>query len=194
MNAPLVVVDGEARRWEDHLELVRRMAAPGSTDEEFELLLYRARVCGLDPLARHIHLMRRGGEGFVVVGVDGLRMIADRTGAYAGSDDIEFVHGPGEVPLRARATVYKSVSGLRCAFTATARWDEFYPGDDIGGIWRRLPHMMLGKCAEAQALRKAFPVELAGLVLCEELGTPPPAGGAALPVPEESHGIRTRLG
>ena len=124
------------------------------------------------------------GQLPIVVGIDGLRLIADRTGAYAGSDDVEFVQSADGHPSRARATVYKVVAGLRCAFTATARWDEFYPGLQASELWERLPHMMLGKCAEAQALRKAFPAETAGLFVSEELGTPPPAASVALPVPE----------
>ena len=140
METPgLLVVDGDSRRWEQHLELVRRMAARDATEEEFELFLYRARVCGLDPLARHIFFLRRSGTGFIVVGIDGLRLIADRTGAYAGSDDVEFVQSADGHPSRARATVYKVVAGLRCAFTATARWDEFYPGLQASELWERLP-------------------------------------------------------
>lgn len=185
-SATLLLMDGEARRWEDHLDLVRRFAAKGASDEELELLLYRAKASGLDPLARQIHLVRREGQAMVVVGIDGLRLIADRTGAYAGSDDIEFVGtSAGGPPARARATVYKAVGGLRCAFTATARWEEYYPGEHASEIWRRLPHMMLGKCAEALALRKAFPAETAGLVVFEELGPPPPAASPALPIPPD---------
>jgi hypothetical protein len=66
-------------------------------------------------------------------------------------------------------TVYKMIAGQRCPFTATARWDQYYPGDSQGFMWRKMPHLMLGKCAEGLALRKAFPAELAGAYVKEEM-------------------------
>jgi hypothetical protein len=66
-------------------------------------------------------------------------------------------------------TVYKIIGNVRCPFTASARWDQYYPGDEQGFMWRKMPHLMLGKCAEALALRKAFPAELSGLYIKEEM-------------------------
>jgi hypothetical protein len=66
-------------------------------------------------------------------------------------------------------TVWKILSGVRCPFTATAHWAEYYPGDAQGWAWKKMPHVMLGKCAEALALRKAFPAELSGVYTFEEM-------------------------
>ena len=66
-------------------------------------------------------------------------------------------------------TVYKIVGGQRCGFTATARWDQYFPGEKQGFMWKKMPHLMLGKCAEALAIRKAFPAELSGLYTQEEM-------------------------
>jgi hypothetical protein len=54
-------------------------------------------------------------------------------------------------------------------FTASARWDEFCPSGKMDFIWKAKPHVMLGKCAESQALRRAFPKQLAGLYIKEEM-------------------------
>ncbi|HEY0866337.1 MAG TPA: phage recombination protein Bet [Fimbriimonas sp.] len=160
----------ETPEWESKLDLVKRTVAAGATGDELDLFFYQARRTGLDPLARQIYYVKRKGKGTIQVGIDGLRLIADRTGQYAGSDDAEFLGTTDEgYPAKARVTVYKMVQGQRCPFTATARWDEYYPGPDQGFQWRKMPHAMLAKCAEALALRKAFPADMSGLYVHEEM-------------------------
>ena len=110
-----------------------------------------------------------------IVGIDGLRAVAERTGAYAGNDDPVF--DDEAKPTKATVNVYKIVQGLRVAFTATARWDQYvatYKSKTTGKIeptplWGKMPHLMLGKCAEALALRKAFPAMMSGLYVAEEM-------------------------
>jgi phage recombination protein Bet len=167
----------QAKDWESKLELVKRTVANGASDDELELFLYHAKRAGLDPLAKQIYFVKRKGRGTIQAGIDGLRLVADRTGLYAGNDDAVF-DGETECgwPARATVTVYKMVHGQRCAFSATARWNEYYPGDELGFQWRKMPHVMLAKCAEALALRKAFPMEMSGLYVHEEMEQ---AGGCA---------------
>jgi phage recombination protein Bet len=160
----------ETPEWESKIDLIRRTVAAGATADELELFFHQARRAGLDPLARQIYYVKRKGKGVIQVGIDGLRLIADRTGKYAGSDDAVF-EGQSErgFPKSAKVTVYKMVQGQRCPFSATARWDEYYPGDDQGFQWRKMPHAMLAKCSEALALRKAFPADMSGLYIHEEM-------------------------
>lgn len=162
--------EAPARDWESKLDLIKRTVAAGASPDELELFLYQCKRTGLDPLARQIYYVKRQGKGVTQVGIDGLRLIADRTGLYAGNDDADFigVTDSGH-PAKTRVTVYKMVQGQRCAFTATARWDEYYPGDAQGFQWRKMPHAMLAKCAEALALRKAFPADMSGLYVHEEM-------------------------
>lgn len=142
-----------------------------------------ARFCGesnLSPFKRQVHLVKRGEKFTIQTGIDGYRAIANRTGLYAGSDDYLFDEGIGEYemikdtrkyPTTAKASVYRLVGGVRCPFTATAGWKEYsqsYNGK-LGTMWEKMPFLMLGKCAEALALRKAFPEELAGLYTDEEM-------------------------
>jgi hypothetical protein len=124
-------------------------------------------------LARQIYFQKRFNkrkqkfEMTIITGIDGYRLIADRTGQYAGNDDPTF--DDEENVRKATVTVYKIVSNIRCPFTASARWEQYYPGDEQGFMWRKMPHLMLGKCAEALALRKAFPAELSGIYIKEEM-------------------------
>jgi phage recombination protein Bet len=151
----------------DQVELIKRTVANGATNDELKLFLYTAKRSGLDPLARQIHAVKRAGKMVIQTAIDGYRLIADRTGKYAGNDDPVFDNE--ENPRVASVSVWKLVEGVRCEFKATARWDQYFPGEAQGFMWRKMPHLMLGKCAEALALRKAFPAELSGLYTNDEM-------------------------
>jgi phage recombination protein Bet len=161
----------------DQLELVKRTVASGATDAELKLYLYDCQRQGVHPLDRLLHFTKRGGKYVPVTSIDLMRIRAAETGDYAGSDDAVFHPKPTGVtpettqpPSAAQVTVWRLVQGTRCSFTATARWSEYYPGDGpVGTMWRKMPHTMLAKCAEALALRKGFPRQLAGLYAREEL-------------------------
>jgi phage recombination protein Bet len=158
---------------DEKVELIKKTVAENATPDELKLFLYQASRTGLDPLARQIYFQKRYNkrrnkyEMTVITGIDGYRLVADRTGQYAGNDDPVF--DSEDSPRKATVTVYKIIGNVRCPFTASARWDQYYPGDEQGFMWRKMPHLMLGKCAEALALRKAFPAELSGLYIKEEM-------------------------
>jgi phage recombination protein Bet len=150
----------------EQLDLVRKTVANGATDAELKLYLYDCARQGVHPLDRLIHFTKRGGKYTPVTSIDFMRMRAADSGEMAGSEDPVFTTGTG-VPVTATVTVYRLTQGQRFGYTATARWDEFKPDSDF--MWRKMPHVMLGKCAEAAALRKGFPRQLAGLYAAEEL-------------------------
>lgn len=157
------------------IRLIADQVAKKSTPAELALFLQVAKGTGLDPFRKQIHAVHRydkklGREVMSIqVGIDGYRAIAERTGTYAGNDDPVFEEGQGH-PTRATVTVWRIVGGQRVPFSATARWTEYAPEKGPGTfMWRRMPHLMLGKCAEALALRKAFPGALSGLYTDEEM-------------------------
>lgn len=162
----------------EQVDLIKHTIAVGATHDELRLFLYQAKRTGLDPLARQIHFVKRKDKGTIQTAIDGYRLIADRTGKYAGNDDYLFDEGLSQYshmatqrgnPTTATATVYKMCDGVKTAFTATAGWDEYFPGDAQGFMWKKMPYLMVGKCAEALALRKAFPAELSGVYTNEEM-------------------------
>lgn len=154
----------------EQVGLIKRVIAKDATDDELKLFLYTADKRGLDPLAKQIYFQKRktknGDVMTIITSIDGYRLIAERTGKYAGNDDPVYF---SEDDRRAAVTVWKIVNGVRCPFTASARWSEYYPGQSLGFMWDKMPHTMLGKCAEALALRKAFPEQLSGLYVVEEM-------------------------
>lgn len=156
----------------DQINLIKRTYARGATDDELKLFVHQCNRTGLDPLSRQIYFQKyksKNGDSqmTIITGIDGYRIIAARSDRYAGSDDAIFDNE--DAPKKATMTVYKIVGGAKCAFTASARWNEYFPGDSKGHIWRKMPCTMLAKCAEALALRKAFPNELSGVYVKEEM-------------------------
>ena len=159
----------------EFVQLVRDTVARGATTEELKLFLYTAARLGLDPLAKQIYFTKRwnarlGKEIMVViVGIDGFRSIAERSGKYAGQDDPVFAEKDGRL-VKATVTGYRrdSPNGERYPVSASAYWDEYCPEKD-DWMWRKMPHGQLAKVAEALMLRKAFPVQLVGIYTEEEM-------------------------
>lgn len=166
MPNDLALIDADFSR--EKIDLIKSMVAKDCSDDELKLFLYTCKRTGLDPLARQIYAIKRSGKMTIQTGIDGYRVIADRTGKLAGITDYEFVEATdGKKPDKATVTVRKVVMGGTIAeFTATARWGEYCAG---GPMWQKMPFLMLGKCAEALALRKAFPADLSGVYTAEEM-------------------------
>jgi phage recombination protein Bet len=156
----------------EQVELIKNVVAPGCTDDELKLYLYTAGRTGLDPLTKQIYCIKRGGKMTIQTGIDGYRAIAVRTGELAGIDDAAFDNETGKYPGKASVTVYRMVQGQRVPFSASARWMEYCQQFNgvPGGQWAKMPYLMLAKCAEALALRKAFPNDLSGIYTSEEMG------------------------
>ena len=176
MPSELAVIESPAVT-PDQMELIKRTIAKDATPDELKLYFYDCQRQGVHPLDKLIHFTKRGGKYTPITSIDFMRSRASDSGEYAGNDDAVFreVSGDGKHPLEASVTVYRMVQGTRCPFTATARWSEYLPEQAF--MWKKMPFTMLGKCAEALALRKAFPRQLSGLYAAEEMaqsGRKPP--------------------
>ena len=188
-NREIAPQDAFGKLTRPQVELIKRTVARGATDDELRLFIQVCKGANLNPFLRQVHLVKRWDSkearevGAIQVGIDGFRAVAESSGQYAGNDDpiyaedkeIEIAGKDAKVvkkltvPTKSTVTVYKLMEGQRMAFTATARWDEYYPGPRIGFQWHIRPYLMLGKCAEALALRKAFPKLLSGMYAAEEM-------------------------
>lgn len=165
------------------IDLMTRTVAKGATKDEFALFLNVAKKTGLDVWTKQMYFIKRKvwnnitksyeEIGTIQTGIDGYRVIAERSGKLAGSEDAIFDNETGAHPEKATVTVHKIISGIRCPFTASARWSEYAPihpkTNEIMGQWKKMPYLMLAKCAEALALRKAFPNDLSGIYTEEEM-------------------------
>ena len=175
MSTEVAVVQDLSR---EKVELIKQTVAKGATDLELDLFLHACKRTGLDPLMKQIYAIKRWSAAdnrevmSFQTGIDGYRLIADRTGQYAGSDEPQYTIAEDGWPEVASVTVAKMIGGVPCKFSASARWKEYVQKNKQGqptSMWQKMPFLMLGKCAEALALRKAFPAELSGVYTHEEM-------------------------
>lgn len=188
MNAIAKIDPKQAQYTPDQIDLIKRTICKGADDDELKLFMYQCARTGLDALARQIYAVKRwdGSQQREVMGVqvsiDGFRLIAERSGHYAGQLGPFWCGEDGnwqDVWLSPKPPSAARVGVLRDDFKepcwGVARFDAYAgkksasKGGGLTLMWETKGDIMVAKCAEALALRKAFPQELSGLYTGDEM-------------------------
>ena len=172
---------------ETQVQLIKNQIMPGASSEDLMLFVQVASHRGLDPFMKHIYAVSRKSqvEGKWVdkwtyqVSIDGLRLIAQRSGRYRGQTEPQWCGKDGKwvdvwledfPPAAARIGVW--VEGNPQPLMAVALYKNYVQTTKEGKptkFWSEMPELMISKCAEALALRKAFPEDAGGLYTSDEM-------------------------
>jgi phage recombination protein Bet len=172
----------------EQLAALRQIGIEDAPNADLAIFLHQAKRTGLDPFARQLYMVGRwdnkthSKKWTIQASIDGLRLVAhrvaDRLREPIGYEDTLWCGPDGiwrdvwlsdEPPAAAKVCVLRD--GQR--FPSTARWSSYVQTTREGEttrMWKRMPDLMIAKCAEALALRKGFPQDLSGIYTDDEMG------------------------
>lgn len=169
---------------------------PGAQEQSVIMAVDYCKARKMDILKKPVHIVpmqiptgRKDANGYpekewrdiIMPGISEARTTAARTGSYAGQDEPKFseiIDFLGvKAPESCTVTVYRMVQGMRVGFNHTEFFSEAVAikkgwngaKDKVNSMWTKRPRGQLAKCAEAGALRKAFPEELGNDYIAEEM-------------------------
>lgn len=152
----------------EKIKLVKDTVCKGASDSELQLFLEVCINTGLNPFMKQIYSIPRGNQRTIQTSIDGLRLIAERTEKYAPGKEPSYTYDTQGNLISATSFIKKMTrDGTWHEVSATALLNEYNPG--INTFWKKMPHVMLAKCAEAAALRKAFPAQMSGVYSEDEM-------------------------
>jgi phage recombination protein Bet len=145
MSNDLAIIDQPENR-----KLLKETICKGATESEFHVFIYACKRLGLDPFAKQIYMVKRGeGAMTIQTGVDGFRLIADRTGRYAPGKPSEFEYKDGRLFAATSFIMKQTSDGTWHEVAHTAHFSEYAAytkSGDLNTFWKRMPCVMLAKC------------------------------------------------
>lgn len=197
MNAPLVRTEPQfpvlALTEADALAVLESSLYPGAQLHSIKAVLSWCKANGMDPMTKPVHIVpmsvkKAGTKDYewrdvIMPGIETYRTKAARTQAYAGIAAINYGDTRKfkidefelEYPEWCEVVVMRIVGGKPFPFTSgRVRWMECYAtaGKDTtkpNAMWKKRAFGQLEKCAEAMALRRAFPEAIGAELTMEEL-------------------------
>lgn len=172
------------------LGMIKKYLVTGSpeniTEQEMMMFMSLCKYQGLNPFIRDAYLIKYGSQpATIVVGKGALEKRAQRNPKYKGFEagiivrtadgEIDRRNGtfylPEEELVGGWARVY--VDGYALPVEAAVSMQEYIGKKRDGTVnsqWSQKPATMIRKVAKAQAIREAFPEDMSGMYVAEEVG------------------------
>lgn len=189
MSSDLTITDKQDGFTPNQVAALRQMGVQNASQGDLAVFFHQVQRTGLDPFARQIYMIGRNQKtpaGWetkytIQTGIDGFRLIARRAAErsheafgepetlWCGEDGVWREVWLGSKPPKGAKVVVQRGGG---SFTGVATLSEYAGRKKDGSLtsmWASKPALMLAKCAEALALRKAFPQDLSGLYTEDEM-------------------------
>ncbi len=204
-----LAIESDQTGWNDkQVAALKQLGVDNATKGDLDVFFHQCQRTGLDPFAKQIYMLGRNTRDqrtkqwvtkyTIQTGIDGFRLIARRAvdarretlgyedTVWCGEDgkwtDVWLSNTP---PAAAKVTVIRN--GER--FPGLATYSEYAATDRDGKpnqMWSKMPANQLAKCAEALALRKAFPQDLSGLYTSDEMAQVDSEASNVTPLPQRS--------
>lgn len=176
----------DQHQWtDDQRAALAQLGVADASAGDLAVFMHVAQRTGLDPFSRQLYMIKRWdsqantNRWTIQTGIDGFRIIAARSGVYRGQVGPQWCGDDGtwrDVWIATTPPAAARVGVLRADFDqpiyGIAVYSEYAQTTKKNGdptvMWATKPALMIAKCAEALALRKAFPHDLAGLVTDDE--------------------------
>lgn len=148
-----------------------------ASEAELQLLLHTCQRTGLDVFSKQMYAISRGGKLSIQTSIDGFRTVASRAatkrGLIIGNKPVVYYNRAGNAlpfaPDDLFALTYTvtitGANGAMSEMSATLKLNEY---QQQSPFWKKMPGVMLAKCAEAVSLRSAFPDDLGGIYTTDE--------------------------
>lgn len=208
-STALTIGDDQSRFTPQQVTVLRHLGVDGADEDDLDVFFHVAKRTKLDPFARQIYMIGRNTydqrtdrwvtKQTIQTGIDGYRLIgrraADAARARISVSAPEWAHEDGTwrsvwvkawgSPIAARITITRDGE----PFYGVALFEEYAQTKRNGALtsmWAQRPAGQIAKCAEALAWRLAFPQDLTGVYVEEELQhadrqePEPPATGAGV--------------
>lgn len=183
----LEVVSGQTRWTADQRAALSQLGLTDATDADLNVFMHYAQRTKLDPFSRQIYMIARWdpqartNRYTIQVGIDGFRVIAGRQDEYCGQLGPEWCGTDGvwrdawlsaDPPAAARVGVMRRDWEQPTYGVAIYReYVQHKKDGTLTAMWAAKPAHMIGKVAEALALRRAFPHDLSGIYTDDETGS-----------------------
>ncbi len=177
-----LAMHGEAAFWTpNQIAALRHLGVDKASNADLAVFHHVCQRTGLDPFARQIYMIERTGKQTIQTGIDGFRLVARRavngtketlsigSADWCGADGVWRDAWVDESqPAAARVTVTRG-TGTYVAVALMREYLQFDRHGKVTSMWSTRGAGQLAKCAEALALRKAFPQDLSGVYSTDEM-------------------------